>query len=113
MKRERLFDLRQKQREIPAYLDEMPAILGLELDEFGLGGLVFLMLYLFNHQFWGLVLAVITVIFTKKLKAGKPRGYLQQWFYQRIGIELPGLLPPAKIVSFYSPAAPKEEGGDS
>jgi len=48
-----------------------------------------------------LVVTVICATVLRVLKASKPRGYLLHLFY-RLGLPLPGILPPPRIVPRYS-----------
>jgi len=106
MERESLYDLQKKQVETPLYLDETPSILGFDVDELSLGSGIYIIFYvLLNMQGLGLLLAFILMFILRKLKTGKPRGYVQHFFYS-LGIPFPNLPLPPKIVSRYSVASP-------
>lgn len=101
-----LFELQKKQVQTPLYLDEIPSILGFDIDEFSVGSGIFFIFYeILNKQGLGLILALLFMFILKKLKSGKPRGYVQHFFYS-LGLPFPNLPLPAKIVSRYSVSVP-------
>ena len=92
----------------PCYrnVDQPILLLGLEYMDWAMVLVVFggcaLIPYISNLTV--LVITVICATALRVLKASKPRGYLLHLCY-RLGVPLPGILPPPRIVPRYSACA--------
>jgi len=85
---------------IPRFLDEEPTVLGMSPDELTVFGTVFIFSYIVDKLFIGILFSVVTLVFLKRWKAGKPDGYIIHRLYL-MGVPLKGFLPPPSVNNFY------------
>jgi len=78
---------------VSRFLDAKLKILGFEPDEFMFLIGPFLIFYLLDLTFLGVVIGIVASYTIKKIKSGKPEGYLIHLLY-RAGVPFQGLLPP-------------------
>jgi len=75
------------------FLDTKLTLLGMERDEFLVFLLPLTIFFLMNMFPIGLLVGLPLMFTVKRIKAGKPEGYLMHMLY-RFGMPFPGLLPP-------------------
>lgn len=75
------------------FLDAKLTVFGLEPDEFICFLGPFMLFYFMDLLFVGLILGAFFAFTIKKVKSGKPEGYLMHLLY-KLGVPFPGLIPP-------------------
>lgn len=75
------------------FLDSKLTVFGLEPDEFLCFMGPFMLLYLMDMIFIGVLVGGGLAFTLKKIKSGKPGGFLVHLLY-KLGIPFPGLIPP-------------------
>jgi len=89
-------------KNCPRNIDKPITLLGLEVEELAVISIWIGAVQAVFNMFIAVITAIGGIVILKRLKKGKPPGYIQHLFYKS-GISYPGLLPPVKKVSKYSP----------
>ncbi len=91
-----------KDKVCPRNIDKPLTLLGLEITELAVISIAIGALQFMFGVLGILAVTVGMIIGLKRLKKGKPDGYLQHLAY-RHGLRFPGIMPPVKDGGRYSP----------
>ena len=89
-------------KNCPRNIDKPVTLLGLELEDMATVVALIGILRALSNIFIAIAIAVVGGIILKRAKRGKPKAHIQHLFY-KMGVTLPGFLPPTRRVKIYSP----------
>ena len=89
-------------KSCPRNLDKPITLLGLELEDLAIVLALTGIIRALSNIFFAIAIALVGGIILKRTKRGKPKAHIQHLGY-KIGVNIPGFLPPIRRVRIYSP----------